>query len=135
MLPELDYVESADYDPCREWLRMVAAIVFVILGAVAIYPIHLGVECYFDNFQDGVIDLTKCKNLFSIEYSMTVLAVSVGTEIAMIALFFYTCRHEFCGVKRRYKTSFLCCGSHQTGSSTVHPFPNKLPDKPTYDRM
>lgn len=121
ILPDGDYVEGADYDPCREWLRMITAIVCVACAVGAVYPIHLGVDCYFDNFHDGVVDLTRCKKLFSIEYSLTVLAVAVLVELFMLAVFIYSCRHEFCGVKRRYKTGLLCCGKQRPASAKVYP--------------
>ena len=124
-----DYSVDAEYDPCREWLRLLAAFTSLVVGIIAVYPIHLGVDCYMDNFDNEVIDLTQCKNLFNIPYSLTVLGVAVLTEAICLFLFFFSCRHEFCGVKRRYKTGLMCCPSRP--NSRVSPSP--VPRAPKYD--
>lgn len=121
-----DYNAEAEYDSCREWLRLLVAFAAMVLAMGAAYPIKLGIDCYRDNSVDGKVDLTECKDLFTVPYSLTVLAVALGVELAMILLFFYTCRHEFCGRKRKYTTGLLFC----TGkSSTVTVYPSPSPHK------
>lgn len=114
-----DYNEEAEYDACREWLRLLAAIASIIMAAVAVYPIHLGVECYLDLNEDVKIDLAQCKNILNIEISMTLLISAAVMEVIMLTLFFYSCRHEFCGVKRKYTSGLLCCGGRSRSVSPV----------------
>lgn len=117
----LNYDPEAGYDPCREWLRLITGLVSMVIAIVTVYPIHLGVDCYLDQYKDGDIDLSQCKNLFKIEYSITTLAVSVVLEAFMIFLFIYSCRHEFCGVKRDYKHGLLFCSPLRSKSPVVYP--------------
>ena len=125
-----DYVESADYDPCREWLRLMVAFICLGIAAGAIYPIHLGVECFLDNHIDGTLNLSHCEPLFSVEYSLSILVGAVVIELITLFLFFYACRHEFCGVKRRYQTGLCSGGDGRPRSPAVHPM--RVPPSPTY---
>jgi len=121
MAEEYGYEADSQYDPCREWLMLLIAVVAGVVAIVAGYPIHLGVECYFHNIDIEGATLQQCKNIFNIEISVTLLVSSVIIEILMIALFLFACRHEFCGVKRKYKTSILLCKPCRRPSQSVYP--------------
>lgn len=127
---KVDYSMDAEYDPCREWLRLLTALVSLCVGVVAVYPIHLGIDCYFDNLDNETIDLEACTNLFNIPYSLTVLGVAIAAEVVCLILFFFACRHEFFGVKRKYKTGLLCCQGGSTSRAAVTP----IPRAPKYDK-
>lgn len=121
------YNESANYDPCREWLRLLVATVSLIAAAVAVYPLHIAVECYFDNTIADRADLVHCQNLLNLEVSVTILVAALIIEGAMIVTFCFACRHEFLGVRRDYKRPIRmrCCASR----TEVHPVPEQFNDE------
>jgi len=126
-IASIDYVE-ADYDPCREWLRLITAVTAILLGLAAVYPIHLGVDCYLDS-ADEVVDLKQCKNIFNIEFSMSLMVGACVVELVMVMLFFYACRHEFCCVKRKYKRPLIvpCRGCADGPGDQVRVTPIQAP--------
>lgn len=103
-----NYADSPDYDTTREWLRLLAAVTCLSAAAAVVYPIYIGLECLGD-MQDGSNDISECKYIFTPAYAFALIAGAVIGEVILIFLLCYACRHEFCGVKRRYETNFNCC--------------------------
>lgn len=101
-----------DYDPCREYLRLIAAVVCAIACVVLVYPMVVGVGCYNTDYDsDGKIGFLECKQLASPTVALALIIAPAIVEIFLLMLFFYACRHEFCCRKRHYDFPMkLSCG-------------------------
>lgn len=115
-------LQSCMYDPCREWLRLLVAVFSLFTAIAAIYPLNLGVRCYYDHHDNGSFDVEECSTLQRYEYTTTLMSLAVVIQILMVLAFFYACRHEFCGVKRSYDAPFTlsCHGSNRDAVTPVN---------------
>lgn len=106
-----DYA-NANFDPCREWLRMLVVVICVCMAVALVYPIHLSVVCLEDALELDGDTLNQCNLLDTSTKAAVALSIAILGQVILLILFFFACRHEFCGCKRRYERPLaeaLCC--------------------------